>query len=147
MPDIDHANEYAHNTTACTFSIIASTLGIPSLLPFLKAVCHSKKSWQAWHIGIQIMQQIAIMMGCVVLPHLHNLVACIAYGLQDEQQKVWTMTALGLAAFAEAAAPYNIESFDKVLKPLWLDLNPSICISGLWCAFYGLEALRYVFLR
>ncbi|KAK7466427.1 U2 snRNP component prp10 [Stygiomarasmius scandens] len=122
-PDIDHADEYVRNTTARAFSVVASALGIPSLLPFLKAVCRSKKSWQARHTGIRIVQQIAIMMGCAVLPHLRNLVDCIAHGLSDEQQKVRTMTALGLAALAEAAAPYGIESFDSVLKPLWLGIR------------------------
>jgi splicing factor 3B subunit 1 len=111
------------NTTARAFSVVASALGIPSLLPFLKAVCGSKKSWQARHTGIRIVQQIAIMMGCAVLPHLRNLVECIARGLSDEQQKVRTMTALGLAALAEAAAPYGIESFDNVLKPLWTGIR------------------------
>ncbi|KAG1851372.1 hypothetical protein F4604DRAFT_1513693, partial [Suillus subluteus] len=53
-PDIDHADEYIRNTTTCAFSVIASTLGIPFLLPFLKAVCRSKKSWQAHHTGIRI---------------------------------------------------------------------------------------------
>lgn len=33
--------------------------------------------------------------------------------------QVRTITALSLAALAEAAAPYGIESFDSVLKPLW----------------------------
>lgn len=122
-PDIDHADEYVRNTTARAFSVVASALGIPALLPFLKAVCRSKKSWQARHTGIRIVQQIAIMMGCAVLPHLRNLVDCIAHGLSDEQQKVRTMTALGLAALAEAAAPYGIESFDAVLKPLWLGIR------------------------
>ncbi|CAI7843133.1 unnamed protein product, partial [Closterium sp. NIES-53] len=32
---------------------------------------------------------------------------------------VRTITALSLAALAEASAPYGIESFDSVLKPLW----------------------------
>ncbi|CAK5267607.1 unnamed protein product [Mycena citricolor] len=122
-PDIDHADEYVRNTTARAFSVVASALGIPQLLPFLKAVCGSKKSWQARHTGIRIVQQIAIMMGCAVLPHLRNLVDCIARGLSDEQQKVRTMTALGLAALAEAAAPYGIESFDNVLKPLWTGIR------------------------
>lgn len=122
-PDIDHVDEYVRNTTARAFSVVASALGIPSLLPFLKAVCRSKKSWQARHTGIRIVQQIAIMMGCAVLPHLRNLVDAIAHGLQDEQQKVRTMTALGLAALAEAAAPYGIESFDNVLKPLWIGIR------------------------
>lgn len=122
-PDIDHADEYVRNTTARAFSVVASALGIPALLPFLKAVCRSKKSWQARHTGIRIVQQIAIMMGCAVLPHLRNLVDCIAHGLSDEQQKVRTMTALGLAALAEASAPYGIESFDNVLKPLWVGIR------------------------
>ena len=122
-PDIDHVDEYVRNTTARAFSVVASALGIPSLLPFLKAVCRSKKSWQARHTGIKIVQQIAIMMGCAVLPHLKNLVEAVAHGLEDEQQKVRTMTALAIAALAEAAAPYGIESFDSVLKPLWTGIR------------------------
>ncbi|RVX04900.1 Splicing factor 3B subunit 1 [Vitis vinifera] len=78
---IDNIDEYVRNTTARAFSVVASALGIPALLPFLKAVC------QTW--------------------------------LNDENQKVRTITALSLAALAEAAAPYGIESFDSVLKPLW----------------------------
>ena len=39
--------------------------------------------------------------------------------MTDEQQKVRTITALSLAALAEAATPYGIESFDNVLMPLW----------------------------
>jgi hypothetical protein len=45
-PDIDNIDEYVRNTTARAFSVVASALGIPALLPFLKAVCQSKKSWQ-----------------------------------------------------------------------------------------------------
>lgn len=44
---------------------------------------------------------------------------CNATGLVDEQQKVRTISALAIAALAEAATPYGIESFDSVLKPLW----------------------------
>ncbi|PIK53244.1 hypothetical protein BSL78_09883 [Apostichopus japonicus] len=58
-------------------------------------------------------------MGCAILPHLKNLVEIIEHGLVDEQQKVRTITALAVAALAEAATPYGIESFDSVLKPLW----------------------------
>ncbi|PVU87891.1 hypothetical protein BB561_006134 [Smittium simulii] len=122
-PDIDHIDEYVRNTTARAFSVVASTLGIPALLPFLKAVCKSKKSWQARHTGIKIIQQIAILLGCAILPHLKHLVECISHGLEDEQQKVRTITALALAALAEGAAPYGIESFDLVLKPLWIGIT------------------------
>merc|ERR1711959_471730 len=81
--------------------------------------CQSKKSWQARHTGIKIVQQIAILMGCAVLPHLKQMVDIITPGLTDEQQKVRTITALSLAALAEAATPYGIEAFDGVLRPLW----------------------------
>ena len=51
---------------------------------------------------------------------LHWHICCLLLlGLIDEQQKVRTITALALAALAEAATPYGIESFDSVLKPLW----------------------------
>lgn len=71
------------------------------------------------NLGIKIVQQIAILMGCAILPHLRSLVEIIEHGLVDEQQKVRTITALAIAALAEAATPYGIESFDSVLKPLW----------------------------
>ncbi|KAI3379503.1 hypothetical protein SNEBB_009203 [Seison nebaliae] len=118
-PDIDNRNEYVRNTTARAFAVVASALGIPALLPFLKAVCKSKKSWQARHTGIKIIQQIAILMGCAVLPHLRGLVDTIEHGLEDDQQKVRTIAALAVAALAEASTPFGIESFDMVLKPLW----------------------------
>ncbi|CAI9099103.1 OLC1v1035874C1 [Oldenlandia corymbosa var. corymbosa] len=118
-PDIDNIDEYVRNTTAKAFSIVASTLGIPALLPFLKAVCVSKKSWQARHTGIKIVMEIAILIGCAVLPHLKSLIEIIEHGLNDENSRVVTITARALASLAEAAAPYGIESFDSVLMPLW----------------------------
>ena len=118
-PDIDHVDEYVRNTTARAFAVVASALGIPVLLPFLRAVCRSKKSWQARHTGVKIVQQIPILMGCAVLPHLKGLVDCIGDNLSDEQAKVRTVTSLAIAALAEAANPYGIESFDDILNPLW----------------------------
>lgn len=118
-PDIDHPDEYVRNTTARAFAVVASALGIPALVPFLKAVCMSRKSWEARHTGIKIVQQIAILMGCAVLPHLRSLVGIITHGLEDEQSKVRTITALAVAALAEAAHPYGIDCFDGVLRPLW----------------------------
>lgn len=118
-PDIDHNDEYVRNTTARAFAVIASALGISQILPFLKAVCHSKKSWKARHTGIKIVQQIALLVGCAVLPHLKSLVDIVEHGLKDEEPKVRTITALALSALAEAANPYGIEAFDSVLVPLW----------------------------
>nr|CAG4647641.1 EOG090X00GC [Moina brachiata]SVE92837.1 EOG090X00GC [Moina brachiata] len=119
-PDIDNIDEYVRNTTARAFAVVASALGIPSLLPFLKASLFNLK------ILIRLILTdfffrlyIAILMGCAILPHLRSLVEIIEHGLVDEQQKVRTITALSIAALAEAATPYGIESFDSVLKPLW----------------------------
>lgn len=119
-PDIDHVDEYVRNTTARAFAVVASALGIPALLPFLRAVCRSKKSWQARHTGVKIVQQIPILMGCAILPHLQGLVDCIGQNLSDEQAKVRTVTSLAIAALAEAANPYGIESFQDILGPLWM---------------------------
>lgn len=121
--DLDNENEYVRNTTARAFAVVASTLGIPALLPFVRAVCLSKKSWEARHTGIKIVQRIAMMSGCTVLPHLTGLVECVASGLNDEHAKVRTMTGQALAALAEAAAPYGIESFESVLEPLWTGIR------------------------
>jgi len=118
-PDIDNPDEYVRNTTARAFAVVASALGIPALLPFLKAVCQSRKSWHARHTGIKIVQQIAILMGAAVLPHLKTMVSISEHGLVDEQQKVRTITAFALGALAEASFPYGIEAFDTVLRPLW----------------------------
>ncbi len=61
---------------------------------------------QARHTGIKIVQQIAILLGCAVLPHLKALVDIVKHGLTDENQKVMA-TRLSLpvrAVGADAAA-------------------------------------------
>lgn len=118
-PDIDSPDEYVRNTTSRAFAVVASALGVPTLLPFLKAVCQSRKSWQARHTGIKIVQQIALLMGVAVLPYLRDLVEIVSHGLTDDMQKVKIITALTCAALAEAANPYGIEGMDSVIRPLW----------------------------
>ena len=118
-PDIDHVDEYVRNTTARAFAVVASSLGVPALLPFIRAVCGSRKSWQARHTGAKIVQQIAMTIGVGVVSHLNALVESIAAGIEDEQVRVRTMAALAIAALAESSAPYGIESFEPILRPLW----------------------------
>jgi len=43
--------------------------------------------------------------------------------LNDDELKVKIMTALAIAALAEASVPYGIESFDSILRPLWQGLK------------------------
>ena len=118
-PDVDASDEYVRNTTARAFAIVGVALGIPSLLPFVKAVCRSKKAWEARHTGIKIVQNIAIFSGCAILPHLKGLVDCISDNLKDEQAKVKTAAAMAISSLAQASKPYGIESFGEILSPLW----------------------------
>ena len=120
-PDIDNVDEYVRNTTARAFAVVASALGIHSLLPFLKAVCQSKKSWQARHTGIKICQQIAILMGCAILPHLRSLVEIIEHGLEDEQSKV------SLTSLAKLTLPSTFRSL--LFLPGSLYLRSCSCCS------------------
>lgn len=118
-PDIDHDEDYIRNTTARALAVVASALGVPAMLPFIRAVCASKQSWLARHTGCKIVQQIAVLMGCAVLPFVADLVACVGPCLEDGKLKIRTMSATALAALAEASHPYGIESFDSILRPLW----------------------------
>lgn len=119
-PDIDHPDEYVRNTTARALAVVSVALGIPALCPFLAAVTASQKGgWEARHTGIRTVQQIAILVGCGVLPHLRILVSCVSGGLSDSHHKVRSSSALALAALAEAASPHGIDAFEGALKPLW----------------------------
>ncbi|KAI3657657.1 hypothetical protein MP638_007439 [Amoeboaphelidium occidentale] len=118
-PDIDHVDEFVRNTTARAFSVVASALGVDSVIHFIRAVCKSKKSWQARHTGVKIVQQISILLGCGILPYLSQLVDAIKVGLEDDNQKVRIMTALALSSLAESSYPYGFESFEGILKPLY----------------------------
>ncbi|RWR75897.1 splicing factor 3B subunit 1 [Cinnamomum micranthum f. kanehirae] len=148
-PDIDNIDEYVRNTTARAFSVVASALGIPALLPFLKAVCQSKKSWQARHTGIKIVQQIAILMGCAVLPHLRSLVEIIEHGLSDENQKVRTITALSLAALAEAAARMVLKASTrgKVLAAFLKSIGFIIPLMDAIYASYYTKEVMFILIR
>ena len=118
-PDVDHVDEYVRNTTARALAVVAGALGIPAMLPFLRAVCASRRAWQARHTGLKVLQQVAILSGGAVLPHLPQLTTLAARGLEDGEQIVRTIAALALAALAEAAHPYGFESFEEHLEVLW----------------------------
>ena len=81
------------NTTARALAVVAVALGLQEVLPFLRAVCGSRGSWKARHTGCKVVQQVAILAGVGVLPHLPGLVQALAGGLSDEQIKVRQMAA------------------------------------------------------
>lgn len=82
--------------------LVAAPVAMPGVEGPSQLCCHScnlvlSPHFQARHTGIKIVQQIAILMGCAVLPHLKSMVDIIKHGLKDENQKVKTITALAVA--------------------------------------------------
>ena len=65
-------------------------------------------------------------MGCAILPHLKAIIEIIQHGLQDEQQKVRTITALAIAALAEAVRQSRVTA----------SLNPPV-----FCVLCALSAI------
>ncbi|SCV02476.1 LAME_0H01398g1_1 [Lachancea meyersii CBS 8951] len=117
--DIDHQDEYVRNITSRVLAVVARALGVSSLVPFLRAVCHSKKSWRARQTGMKTIQRIGAIMGIGVLPYLQSLVECICDSLSDEQLQVRVATAQCIASLAQSTHPYGIDTFNVVLEPLW----------------------------
>lgn len=122
-PDLDHTDEYVRNLTARVLSVVATTLGLVKVLPFVKAVIRSKKSWQARHTGIRTVHHICILSGAgngaLILPHLSQLVDVLSPGISDELLQVRTATANTFAQLAESVHPYGIEAFEPILEPTW----------------------------
>lgn len=117
--DIDHEDEYVRNITARSLAVVGKALGVTQLLPFLNAVCKTKKSWRARHTGAKIIQQLGIAFGIGILPHLESLLECIQGGLVDEHISLRILAANTAATLAQNCYPYGIEAFNIMLEPLW----------------------------
>lgn len=118
-PDIDSEDEYIRNITSRAMAIVAKTLTLPKLLPFLNAMCHSIKSWRIRHTGTRIIQQVTLLFKSNILKHLVKLIHCIRDGLMDEHIPIRILTANTLSTLAQNAFPYGIEAFNIILEPLW----------------------------
>ncbi|KAM3165131.1 hypothetical protein ACU8KH_00893 [Lachancea thermotolerans] len=117
--DIDNQDEYVRNITSRVLAVVAKALGVSNMIPFLKAVCNSRKSWRARHTGVRTIQRIGILMGIGVLPYLQSLIECISDKLSDEHLPVRIATAQSIASLAQSSYPYGIDAFNYVLEPLW----------------------------
>ena len=122
-PNIDNGDSYVRDTTARALSVVANTLGVPVLLPFIRAVCMSKRSWQAQHTGILIVRHISVALGCGVLPHLKALVGCVEHGLLNKEESIRAVAALALGSLAQAAHPYGYDAFSGCLTTLWAGIK------------------------
>lgn len=122
-PDLDNMDESIRNITAKAMAVCAKALGVPQLIPFIKAVCRSKQSWRIRYTGIKLVHHLSILLGIGVLPHITGLIDCISFGLWDEQPSIKIITAHAIASLAKSCNPYGIEAFDTILEPLWKGLK------------------------
>ncbi|KAJ2779595.1 hypothetical protein GGI15_003822 [Coemansia interrupta] len=118
-PDVDHQDAFVRRTTAHALAVVGAALGVPQLLPFVRALCASRKAALARQTGALVVQQTAVLLRSGVLPHLSSLVGCVAGALQDATPAVRTAAALALSSLAQSAAPYGIEAFAAALPALW----------------------------
>jgi splicing factor 3B subunit 1 len=125
-PDLDHVDEFVRNTTLRVLAVVAHTLGLAQMLPFLRAVVRLR-SWTARHTGIKVVQQLCVLLGggggVGILPYLAALVRALAPGLDDEALAVRTISAMAVLQLAESVQPYGIEAFEVVLEPVWRGLR------------------------
>lgn len=118
-PDLSNEDDYTRNIAARTLAVVAKSLGVNQVIPFINAACHSEKSWTTRHSGTKIIQQLSILLGISQLPYLNEMIRCIVDGLNDEYVPIKTLTANTLATLADNSYPYGIEAFNLVLEQLW----------------------------
>eukprot|EP00127_Corallochytrium_limacisporum_P004196 Clim_evm141s157 gene=Clim_evmTU141s157 len=118
-PDVDKEDELVRAMAAQALAVTASALGTNSMIPFLKAVCHSQKRWEARHTGATVVRQLAFLTGFAVLSHLNELVEILVPLLDDDVPPVRIIAAHAISQLAKVCAPYGIESFELALEPLW----------------------------
>ena len=125
-PDIEHNDEYIRNLTCRALAVVAHSLGISGMLPFLIAGTRSKKSWMARHSCLKVIQQISILSKTTILPYLQDFLTCIRNCIIDEDNfKVKTMAFLSLSAVSESSYPFGQDIFKEVLPKIWDVLSSS----------------------
>jgi splicing factor 3B subunit 1 len=78
---LDSDDKSIREVTARTLAAAALSLGVSTILPFIQAVMHSKKSWKVRHTGVRIVDSIGFQSGGGILPSLRDLVNAISPGL------------------------------------------------------------------
>lgn len=126
-PDLDHADEYVRNVTARVVAVVAATLGVEAVLPFIKAVVRLRRSWTARHTGVRIVQHLCAQLGGgnggAVLPYVEALVTVLRPGLDDDTLAVRTAAALALAQLAETVRPHGADQLEPVAAAAWRGLK------------------------
>ncbi|MCH0629130.1 hypothetical protein JNB11_04040 [Kocuria palustris] len=125
-PDLDHSSEYTRNVTAKVFAVVANTIGLVSIMPFLRAVLRSK-IWTTRHTGVKIIQNLAVNLGGgnggTILPFLDQIVDVLKPAISDENIKVSRSLAITIARLAENVRPFGFDSFEPIIVLIWEGLR------------------------
>eukprot|EP00834_Sanchytrium_tribonematis_P003159 NODE_114_length_18474_cov_1.567510.p3 type:complete len:729 gc:universal NODE_114_length_18474_cov_1.567510:8416-6230(-) len=120
--DTANDDEFMRQCCSKALSVIVSTIGVSSTMPFIMAICGSKDSNER-HTGVRTLFFAAERMGIALLPQLGYFIDALKDRLDDEEIKVRTITFLALSALAEACHPYGIEKFEPILLTLWKNVK------------------------
>lgn len=118
--DLSVPDDYTRNLVSRTFAVVANTLGVQAMVPFLRSICLNKdETYLVRHTGLRIIQSMAVTMGPSILPHLNHLVDCVGPNIDDDANQIRAISAATVGALAKACAPYGFESLKPLLDPLW----------------------------
>lgn len=122
--DLSSDDDYTRNLVARTFAVVANAIGVQPMVPFLRSICLNKdESYLVRHTGLRIIQNMSIVMGSSILPHLNHFVTCIEPNINDENNQIRTISAATINSLAISCAPYGFESLKPLLEPLWNGLK------------------------
>eukprot|EP00835_Amoeboradix_gromovi_P000725 NODE_27_length_33950_cov_0.349739.p3 type:complete len:920 gc:universal NODE_27_length_33950_cov_0.349739:12698-9939(-) len=120
----DTANEDEFMRQCCSkaLSVILSTVGISSVMPFVKAICASENPDER-HTGVRTLYFSAQRLGISLLPQLGYFIDALKDRLDDKNIQVRTITFLAISALAESCHPYGIEKFEPIVLNLWKNVK------------------------
>ncbi|KAH0792256.1 splicing factor 3B subunit 1 [Histomonas meleagridis] len=116
---LDSEDKTVREITAQTITTAATSLGIPSIIPFLRAAIHTKKSWRIRHTGVRIIESICYQIGGGILPFLNDLVEIILTALSDDNPSVVSAAIRCVTTMAESSAPYGGNAFNEIIPIIW----------------------------
>lgn len=118
-PDFEAEDDKVRQTTAIALAVIAQVVGLETLIPLFQALCLTRKGWAPRLLGYRAISELARQVGSAILPFLPSLTDMIPEALSDEKPRIRTAAAQSIASLANAANPFGIEAFEKVIPPLW----------------------------
>jgi splicing factor 3B subunit 1 len=118
-PGLETDDGQLREVTARTLATAAISLGIPTILPFLRAAINSRKSPRIRQTGLRVVNAIAFQSGNGVLPFLREMLSLLALAMSDDSEDVVASAIRCVATLADAAAPFGGDAFGDIVAVVW----------------------------